>query len=200
MLSSNYILNQNQIDFIRTIHEDKKEAYCHDCGVKLVISYKAELSIQKEELKAAVSKLIINIPVVTLQNPKNWDYTVIDMVTAQSVSGTGLIAEIASSWTDSLGGQSDILSNKLNKGEEICKNKLRLKCTDIGANCVIATDIDYAEVGGVKGMLMVCMSGTAVVLNNIADMLPKQSENLKKLQSCMDELTRIKSIKIPAIN
>ena len=35
----------------------------------------------------------------------------------------------------------------------------------MGGNAIIGTDIDYSEVGGGKGMLMVCMSGTAIELS-----------------------------------
>jgi hypothetical protein len=41
---------------------------------------------------------------------------------------------------------------------------------ELGGNAILATDIDYAEVGGGKGMLMVCMTGTAVLLENTAVM------------------------------
>jgi uncharacterized protein YbjQ (UPF0145 family) len=199
LLSSNYILDEDQNNFIRVFHADKNEAYCYDCGYQLVIACKAKLRHQKEELKEEIALLLTNIPIVTLQNPKDWDYTVVDMVTAQSVSGTGIVSEIASSWTDLLGGQSDILGNKLSNGEQICKNQLRLKALNIGANCIIATDIDYAEVGGTKGMLMVCMSGTAVVLNNIHEVLKEKSEKLLNLQVSIDKLDRLKAIKIPVI-
>ena len=38
-----------------------------------------------------------------------------------------------------------------------------MKTVCLGGNAVIATDIDYGEVGGAKAMLMVCMTGTAVL-------------------------------------
>jgi uncharacterized protein YbjQ (UPF0145 family) len=43
---------------------------------------------------------------------------------------------------------------------------LRKETLELGGNAVLATDIDYAEVGGDKGMLIVCMTGTAVLLKN----------------------------------
>jgi uncharacterized protein YbjQ (UPF0145 family) len=198
ILSSNYILSVENIEFINLFKSDRPEAYCYECGYQLLLNCKNKLKTQKDEQRSLISDLLINIPVITLQNPSNWDYTVIDMVTAQSVSGTGVISEIASSWSDLVGGQSQVLGNKLSNGEDICKNQLRLKAVAIGANCIIATDIDYAEVGGAKGMLMVCMSGTAVLLKNISNVLPKQASNLNTLQSAMEELNRLKAIKIPS--
>ena len=102
----------------------------------------------------------------------------VGMVTGQSITGTGIISEIASSFTDLFGMQSGKFGNKIKEGENICKAQLRLAAAHLGACAVIATDIDYSEVGGGKGMLMVCMSGTAIKLNNL-DVL--DSEAAKKL-------------------
>jgi len=43
---------------------------------------------------------------------------------------------------------------------------LRKKTLDLGGNAVIAVDIDYSEIGSLKGMLMVCMAGTAIKIRN----------------------------------
>ncbi|RYX84800.1 heavy metal-binding domain-containing protein [bacterium] len=103
------------------------------------------------------------------------------MVTAQSVTGTGVISEISSSFSDFFGMQSNKLNSKLKNGENICRAELRIEAFRIGANAIIGTDIDYAEVGGDKGMLMVCMSGTAVKLNNPEIISDELSEKLQKL-------------------
>ncbi len=49
----------------------------------------------------------------------------------------------------------------------MCLNILRKKAIELGANAIVAVDIDYAEVGGGKGMLMVCMAGTAIYVKNV---------------------------------
>ena len=54
-------------------------------------------------------------------------------------------------------------------------NQLRAKALKIGANAVIATDIDYGEVGSLKGMLMVCAAGTAIKLENTNILGSKQT-------------------------
>jgi hypothetical protein len=43
---------------------------------------------------------------------------------------------------------------------------LRVRALDHGCNAIVAADIDYAEVGGTRAMLMVCMTGTAIRLHN----------------------------------
>ncbi|RZI56844.1 MAG: heavy metal-binding domain-containing protein [Zymomonas sp.] len=51
-------------------------------------------------------------------------------------------------------------------GEDLCRASLRVQTVDSGGNAVIAADVDYAEVGGQRAMLMVCMTGTAIRLHN----------------------------------
>ena len=197
-MSTNYILANDDVEFINIFKPEKSDAYCYECGFQLLSNCKSKLNSQKAEQRSLIADLLINIPVITLQNPNDWVYTIIDMVSAQSVSGTGVISEIASSWSDLTGGQSQALGTKLSNGEDICKNQLRAKAVAIGANCVIGTDIDYAEVGGTKGMLMVCMAGTAVSLKNIHDVLPKQASNLNALEQAIEELHRLRAINVPA--
>jgi uncharacterized protein YbjQ (UPF0145 family) len=108
------------------------------------------------------------------------------MVTGQSVTGTGVISEFTSSWTDFFGAQSNRYNAKLKAGEQLCFAQLRKQAADMGGNAVIATDIDYSEVGGDKGMLMVCMAGTAVRLKNL-DVL---SENRQKYLPTIDRVSQ----------
>jgi uncharacterized protein YbjQ (UPF0145 family) len=108
----------------------------------------------------------------------DWRFTPLGLVTGQSVTGTGVFSEFASSWTDFFGAQSKAYNQKIAGGETICQTQLRLKCVELGGNAILATDIDYAEVGGGKGMLMVCMTGTAVLLENTEVMGAETIEGL----------------------
>ena len=56
------------------------------------------------------------------------------------------------------------------------------------ANAVIAVDIGYADVGSLKGMLMVCATGTAVRVNNCDVFEPTTYEHLKELDSKFERL------------
>ena len=110
------------------------------------------------------------------------------MVTGQSTTGTGVISEFTSSFTDFFGAQSGRYNQKLKAGENMCFSQLRLQALDLGGNAVIATDIDYSEIGGDKGMLMVCMAGTAIRLENV-DILEKEtSEIIEKLSYANNRL------------
>jgi uncharacterized protein YbjQ (UPF0145 family) len=121
---------------------------------------------EQSEVSHNLQKNISVVPVVSTHSPLNWDYDILSMVTGQSTTGTGVISEFSSSFTDFFGVQSSRFNKKLKAGEEICFAQLRKQALDLGGNAVIATDIDYSEVGGAKGMLMVCMGGTAIKLKN----------------------------------
>jgi len=74
---------------------------------------------------------------------------------------------------------------------------LRLSAAQIGATAVIGTDIDYSEVGGGKGMLMVCMSGTAIKLENLEVLDTEAAEklsNIKSLAKTFNNLSRYQNI------
>lgn len=96
----------------------------------------------------------------------NWDYEALTIVTGQTVIGTGVIAELSSDFNDLFGSKSNTLAEKLSLGEVHCAAQIRKKTIDQGGHAVLATDIDYSEMGSLRGMMMVCMSGTAVRLKN----------------------------------
>jgi uncharacterized protein YbjQ (UPF0145 family) len=94
--------------------------------------------------------LLSLIPIITVQSPFKWEYKVIGMATAQSVTWTVFFTEFASAFTDLMGGQSKKYSAKLEHAENLCSTQLRLKAYELGGNAVVATDLDYTEVGGIK--------------------------------------------------
>lgn len=154
-------------DFINEFSDAKSPGYCTKCFRPLLDEAVETYNLRKAKATETIKNLIDQIPIVTIQSPLNWDYEVIGMITSQSVTGTGLVAEIVSDWTDFFGKQSNTYNKKLREGEDRCKAQLRMEALNLGANAIIAADIDYSEAGGTKGMLMVCISGTAVRLKNL---------------------------------
>jgi len=90
----------------------------------------------------------------------------IGIVTAQSTTGTGIWSDFTSFFTDTFGAQSTVYNEKIAAGERLCTETVRMKALNVNANAILGADIDYAEVGGDKAMLMVCMTGTAVRLKD----------------------------------
>lgn len=164
--SSNYPFTQEAVEFINTFTSNTAAGYCEKCGRGLLSQAWHAATEKSRALGGTLHKYIHHIPLLSLQAPADWRVKPLGLVTGQSVTGTGVFSEFASAWTDFFGAQSKAYNQKIAGGEIICKTQLRLKCLEMGGNAILGVDIDYAEVGGLKGMLMVCMTGTAVLLDN----------------------------------
>lgn len=206
LISQNRKLKKEYVDKINTISLKPKEGFCSnsDCIISVADDITIRLNGAAATLRTTIQPLFASMPIVTAQQPLRWNYKTLSIVSGQSVTGTGVFSEIGSSFVDFFGGQSNQFAKKLKDGEDICKNQLRANAAKLGANAIIATDIDYSEVGGAKGMLMVCMSGTAVNVSNLAEVYPeieknldeflKLSKELEKIAEDLDFLTKIKSL------
>lgn len=181
-------LSENKIKIINYYHEPKMASYCTKCGHALYNKYKIMVMTEKDALIREAEHLIDAIPVVTTHTPLNWDYDILGLVTGQSVTGTGVVSEISSSITDFFGMQSIRYNNKLKVGEKLCLAQLRKQTVDWGGNAIIATDIDYSELGGLKGMIMVCIAGTAVRLKNTDVLGETKNEQIKNLVALLEKL------------
>lgn len=182
----------NQI--INMYNDNKVEAHCTKCIDDLARIYVPKFKREKLQILEQYNNAILQIPVITINNPLAWEYQVIDMVTAQTTTGTGVISEVTTSITDLFGMQSGRYNDKLKAGENLCLAQLRKQTYSLGGNAVIATDIDYSEVGGMKGMLMVCMSGTAIKLKNLDILGKEKSEQINNIPNVIRRYKELDSI------
>lgn len=176
-MSSIELLDKKKTATINEYHTNKSDGYCNKCGDELYVKYAEMARTEFNDLNGKVACLINAIPVISIHTPQGWDYDILKMVTGQSTTGTGVISEFTSSITDLLGKQSDAYNKKIREGENICYYQLRKQTIDIGGNAVIATDIDYSELGALKGMIMVCMAGTAINIKN-PEVLGEKTQNM----------------------
>lgn len=181
ILSSVTLLSANKTKIINEYHDKKSSSYCSKYGRDLYSKYQSEVIKERNQVSSKIQTLIESIPVVSTHLPLNWDYDIIGMVTGQSTTGTGVISEFTSSFTDLFGAQSGRFNKKLKAGEDMCFTQLRKQTLDLGGNAIIAADIDYSEVGGDKGMLMVCMGGTAIKLKNVSILSQDRLTNIDEL-------------------
>jgi uncharacterized protein YbjQ (UPF0145 family) len=198
LLSSNALLDQWRVDLIKEYSFSAKDAYCSKCGKDQYLEAKDKLTQERKQLNSAIEKLIVEIPIVSIHSPLNWIYDVKGLVTGQSTTGTGVFSEFKSSFTDFFGAQSDSYNSKLRGGEDLCKIQLRAQALSMGANAIVAVDIDYSEVGGDKGMLMVCMTGTAISLKNHEILGAKYVEAIKELEKQSQRLGYLSKYVIPS--
>ena len=64
---------------------------------------------------------------------------------------------------DIVGGRSATYEKGLAEAREMALGEMKQRAVALGANAVIAVDLDYEVLGSNNGMLMVSASGTAVV-------------------------------------
>ena len=86
------------------------------------------------------------------------------VVTGEAILGANIFKDIFAGIRDIVGGRSAAYEQELRRARSIAMTEIRQAASELGANAVVAIDIDYETVGGQGSMLMVSASGTAVVL------------------------------------
>lgn len=199
VFKSNLPISEALLKVIKEYDPNAKDDYCGKCAQEPYGTAKTKLVRELKELEQRIPELMNEIVIVSIHSPLHWDYQVLGMVTGQSTTGTGIFAEFKSSITDFFGAQSGTYNRKVTHGEDLCKAQLRMKCLEAGGNAIIGTDIDYAEVGGAQGMLMVCMTGTAVKLRNPEVLAEGKTDKLTRLRQSINRRAYLRSI-TPSMN
>ncbi|HRC07105.1 MAG TPA: heavy metal-binding domain-containing protein [Miltoncostaeales bacterium] len=84
------------------------------------------------------------------------------LVTGEAIIGANIFRDLLAGIRDIVGGRSAAYEKELAKAREIATMEMTTQAGELGADAIIAVDIDYETVGA--GMLMVTLSGTAVRL------------------------------------
>ena len=86
------------------------------------------------------------------------------LVTGEVIAGANVVRDIFASVTDIFGGRSGKYEEVLGRAREEAMAEMQAKAVALGANAILAVDIDYEVLGKAGSMLMVSVSGTAVVV------------------------------------
>jgi uncharacterized protein YbjQ (UPF0145 family) len=86
------------------------------------------------------------------------------VVCGEAILGANVFKDIFATVRDIVGGRSATYEAELQKARDIALAELQQRAGAMGANAVIGVDLDYEVLGQNNGMLMVAVSGTAVVL------------------------------------
>lgn len=96
------------------------------------------------------------------------DYVIeerIEIITAECVFGMNMFRDMFAGIRDIFGGRSSASQKVLRDSRRVCLTELRREALMVGANAVIAVDLDYNEISGDgKSMLFLVASGTAVTV------------------------------------
>ena len=86
------------------------------------------------------------------------------VVTGEAILGANLFRDLFAGLRDIVGGRSAAYEKELRKAREVAFEELEAEAQQAGANAVVGVDVDYEVLGETNGMLMVSISGTAVVV------------------------------------
>ena len=86
------------------------------------------------------------------------------LVTGEAILGANIFKDFFAGIRDIVGGRSAAYEQELRKARDIALQEMTADAERMGANAVVAVDLDYEtlQVGQTGGMLMVSVSGTAV--------------------------------------
>lgn len=86
------------------------------------------------------------------------------VVTGEVIVGANLFRDLFASITDIVGGRSGKYEEVLSRARREAISEMKQEALLLGGNAVIGVDIDYEVLGSNGSMLMVSVSGTAVVI------------------------------------
>lgn len=87
------------------------------------------------------------------------------IVFGEVVSGMNFVKDFFAGITDTIGGRSGTYEREMQDSRDAAIEEMCERARKMGANAVIGVDIDYHVLGEKNGMLMISVSGTAVVLH-----------------------------------
>ena len=85
------------------------------------------------------------------------------IVTGEAILGANIFRDLFASVRDIVGGRSASYEKELATARQLALEELAEEAKKLGADAIVGVDIDYEVVGQSGSMLMVSVSGTAVV-------------------------------------
>lgn len=88
-----------------------------------------------------------------------------EIVFGEVITGVNMFKDIAAGFRNIFGGRSASYENELLQARKEAIDEMKQRASQIGANAVIGVKVDYETLGADSGMLMVTVSGTAVIIS-----------------------------------
>lgn len=86
------------------------------------------------------------------------------IVTGETIIGANVFKDFMAGLRDFFGGRSSTYEKVLIEAKDTALKEMQERAKQMGANAVVGIDLDYETLGDTNGMLMVTVSGTAVVI------------------------------------
>lgn len=85
------------------------------------------------------------------------------VIAGEAIVGANVFKDLFASIRDIVGGRSGAYEQELRRAREMAFQELEQEAIRLGADAVVGIDLDYEVVGQTGSMLMVSVSGTAVI-------------------------------------
>lgn len=86
------------------------------------------------------------------------------IVTGEAIVGVNFVRDFFGRMRDFFGGRVRSFEYVLAEARKSAEKEMSQNAEKLGANAVIGVDLDYEVLGQKNGMLMIALSGTAVVV------------------------------------
>ena len=86
------------------------------------------------------------------------------IIFGEVISGVDVLRDFTAGLSNFFGGRSGTYEEELTNARETALRELERRAQERGANAVVGVDVDYEILGSNNGMLMVTVSGTAVLV------------------------------------
>lgn len=87
------------------------------------------------------------------------------LVTGEAILGANIVRDLFAAVRDVVGGRSESYETSLRQAREAAVREMQEEASARGANAIVGVDLDYEVVGQGGSMMMVAVSGTAVILD-----------------------------------
>ncbi|WP_411274131.1 heavy metal-binding domain-containing protein [Daejeonella sp.] len=89
------------------------------------------------------------------------------IVSGEAIIGANIVKDFFAGIRDIVGGRSGSYEEGLREAKDIALREMQEQAFRIGANAILAVDLDYETLGSNGSMLMVSASGTAVIVEDV---------------------------------
>lgn len=90
--------------------------------------------------------------------------TYLGIVSAETIIGANLFKDLFAGIRDIVGGRSGTYERVIEEARNSALGEMQSKAEQLGANAIIGIDLDFETIGSGGSMLMVVVTGTAVVV------------------------------------
>jgi uncharacterized protein YbjQ (UPF0145 family) len=106
--------------------------------------------------------LVVTTP--TLEGRRITRY--LGLVSGEAILGANIFKDLFAGIRDIVGGRSAAYEQELRKAKTLALEEMEAEAAEMGGNAIVGVDLDYetVQMGSGGGMLMVSVSGTAVVV------------------------------------